>query len=631
MTKETAPAGTNPSAEMFAQEYGSLAESVAKQLGVAPSLVLSHWGLESGYGTKPVGTFNFGNIKDFSGKGKEAVDNKLKTKDKYLNFESPEAFADYYAHNIKRLYPEVLNVGNDVMAFTNGLRHGVKGAYAQDEEYDDKIKNTYDTTRRYYKDPYETEASRIKREQEQAGTTTTTDGGGPPPTPEQMVSPTNTAIAGATANLLGQVPFNPNMPAEKPDLTGARQKYEDAQLLAQRASERLQRRLQSPNSLTGESLEDLEQEYRQREAEVKNQKELLNSLENQHRQFEAPQRPNIKEILNPQVEINPETGEMMPRASGAKEEGASGVKNWMKAEAGQAHQVPELIQNMATDKTKTSETGAKKLIEKDLENLQKIQSISGVGENYALTAPNKSQLMVPSDIANEKFTEEQKRLNEIAQKKQEAELERQRQAQEAQEKYNRELEQFKTKKNIYSGMIGETKTAHEEARRKLQEAERALRLARSSKQRGVERATTASESAQDKAHLAQQNLQTAEQGAKAYPGATMRALEVTGVKSASKGFMGNTGRAISGGAMGAYAGMSANELKERYDAGDRSPELIKSIIGVVGPSTALVPAMGPKTARVKGAGTLATGAVMGYDLYKMIQKANEQANAEEKQ
>jgi hypothetical protein len=111
----------------------------------------------------------------------------------------------------------------------------------------------------------------------------------------------------------------------------------------------------------------------------------------------------------------------------------------------------------------------------------------------------------------------------------------------------------------------------------------------------------------------------------------MRALEVTGVKSAGKGMMGNTGRAISGGVLGAYAGMNANELKERYDAGDRSPELIKALIGVIGPSTALIPAMGPKTARIKGAGTIASGAVMGYDLYKMIQKANEQANAEEKQ
>jgi flagellum-specific peptidoglycan hydrolase FlgJ len=85
----------NDHVKMFAEEYGPIAEQVSKKTGIAPSLLLAQWGMESKYGRSPVGQFNFGNIKDLSGTGNEGVDNKTKSKDKYLNFESPEAFGDY--------------------------------------------------------------------------------------------------------------------------------------------------------------------------------------------------------------------------------------------------------------------------------------------------------------------------------------------------------------------------------------------------------------------------------------------------------------------------------------------------------------------------------------------------------
>lgn len=82
------------------------------------------------------------------------------------------------------------------------------------------------------------------------------------------------------------------------------------------------------------------------------------------------------------------------RASGPKIEGESGVKNWMKAEAGQKHQLPEEILNLATDKTKTSETGAKALIDEDLRRLKKIKEISSPREEYELVGEGKNQLML---------------------------------------------------------------------------------------------------------------------------------------------------------------------------------------------------------------------------------------------
>lgn len=81
------------------------------------------------------------------------------------------------------------------------------------------------------------------------------------------------------------------------------------------------------------------------------------------------------------------------RASGPKVTGASGVRNWMAAEAGQLHQLPESLMDIATDKTKTSETGAKRLIEEDLKRLQKIKDI-GEGK-YQLHGTGGKQLMLP--------------------------------------------------------------------------------------------------------------------------------------------------------------------------------------------------------------------------------------------
>jgi hypothetical protein len=106
--------------------------------------------METDYGRKVPGHFNFGNIKDMSGAGTSAVDNKSKTKDNYVNFESPEAFGDYYAHMMRRLYPKALNSGDDITKYAQGLRTGVKGSYAEDENYEDAIRGAYKLTSNFY-------------------------------------------------------------------------------------------------------------------------------------------------------------------------------------------------------------------------------------------------------------------------------------------------------------------------------------------------------------------------------------------------------------------------------------------------------------------------------------------------
>ena len=125
--------------ESFAAQYGSLAESAGKKIGVDPGLLLAQWGLETGWGKSVVpGTFNLGNIKDFSGSGVAATDNMTGSRDKYRAYESPEAFADDFAGLIGRKYKGAVGAGTDAAKFTAGLQ-----GYAEDPQYAAKLQAAY--------------------------------------------------------------------------------------------------------------------------------------------------------------------------------------------------------------------------------------------------------------------------------------------------------------------------------------------------------------------------------------------------------------------------------------------------------------------------------------------------------
>lgn len=131
--------GSSSPKDKFIAEYGSLAQRVAEDTGIAPELILSQWGLETNWGTKTVGKFNFGNIKDVTGKGPRAVDKAEGSRDAYKTYKSPEDFASDYARLLKVNYPNALNTGSDVGAFAEGLQSGKRGAYATDPSYGKKI------------------------------------------------------------------------------------------------------------------------------------------------------------------------------------------------------------------------------------------------------------------------------------------------------------------------------------------------------------------------------------------------------------------------------------------------------------------------------------------------------------
>lgn len=133
----------NKNIEQFITTYGPVAQQVSKEINVDPNILLGQWGLESRWGQTEMAKkhHNLGAIKDFSGKGFEAKDNKTGSVDKYVQFEDPEIFGMFYADLIKRNFPLAVNTGPDVGAFTRGLASGKTGSYfgVSAEEYESSL------------------------------------------------------------------------------------------------------------------------------------------------------------------------------------------------------------------------------------------------------------------------------------------------------------------------------------------------------------------------------------------------------------------------------------------------------------------------------------------------------------
>lgn len=126
--------------EDFASQYAPLATRVGDQLGVSPDLLLSQWGLETGWGKSVIpNTNNLGNIMDFSGGGVAAVDNYTGRTDKYRAFETPEAFGEHFVDLIRRKYPSVVGSGSDPVKFATALK---QGGYAEHPEYVNSLIDT---------------------------------------------------------------------------------------------------------------------------------------------------------------------------------------------------------------------------------------------------------------------------------------------------------------------------------------------------------------------------------------------------------------------------------------------------------------------------------------------------------
>jgi len=599
----------NDHVKMFAEEYGPVAVQVSQKTGIAPSVLLAQWGMESNYGRSPVGDFNLGNIKDMSGGGREGKDNKTGSKDKYINFESPEAFGDYYSHFIRRLYPNALNAGTDISKYSQGLNTGVKGSYFEDslEEYEDKVRGAHKTTTGFYKDPEEiatvkpmTEAERIKQDRLDAGTTDEP----PKPEPKETIDPATGALAGAGFSALGQIPFDPQMPAKAPDITSLEDAAKKAKVRADIAEKRLQQRMSSTTPIAGGTdLDALEAEYKRTQFFLKYAEEDLQKAVNAQK---AKMPPTIAPAVPsaPQgVSAAPETPSIItdPNAPSADQHTRAIQGTTVDDVTGRARQTTynertsQIARNAANQQAVLQALGQQGLVDPS-KALALTEGISG-------STP--SGVMVSPDLAGER-----QREAELEQRMADDKAAQERLAQQE------EMQRLKNERAL---------SAQQNA-----QAQKAFEQAQKAKASGVARAQTAAETAADRQAAAQADLASGRKLAKTAPSMVTRPLEVTGVKSGKANIVTRAGIGAIGGLQAArgineLANMPIEELIKRYQAGDRSPELLAAIQQVAGAgaqtgfgAAATVPVIGPRTARIKGAGAIGTGLMGAYEGYKAL-------------
>jgi hypothetical protein len=578
---------------MFTEEYTPVAQQVGKQIGVSPAILLAQWGMETDYGRKVPGHFNFGNIKDMSGAGTSAVDNKSKTKDNYVNFESPEAFGDYYAHMMRRLYPKALNSGDDITKYAEGLRTGVKGAYAEDEGYENAIRGAHKLTSTFYADAgdkkeddkkegnpftgYESESSKFKREQEEAAKSAP-----PKVNPEDkqggIDAPEMGAVVGAGVNALLPMPFDPKI-TPRVD-TG---KAEEANLLAQDKLELARRNLDASSPsfdeppLTRQSLEDA---FRERQGEmerIKNEQRLA-----QERLKALPKTPPVMEMPTPPASVDE------PSRTKA---GASGAVNYVNA---MSDDVPEVLANQALNMRKDNPRGGQAIIDANTAAIQK-QADLGLGD-YGLTrtAGGVQLALPPTTVAErEAEIEQQNKANqaELAQRTEQARLQQQSQA--------RLLEQQRL---AYEEELERLRQERAQAGQRLNETSGQMKTVAP-----LQRAVTKAEM---DAEIAKRKLARARQ----QPNAAGRVLENTGVASTK---IGAIPRTVVGGAAG-YAGvMSFQEAIKRFNEGDTSEGVIKALEAGAA-AAAMAPPAGKKLTKVRGAGVLSGLGLGTYELGRRL-------------
>lgn len=544
-------------ASAFIQEYTPIAESIGKELNVDPRIILAKFGVETGWGKSVVpGTYNLGNIKDFSGSGVPAVDNKLKTRDNYMKFEDPEVFAAYYADMMKRRFPDVIGAGSDVNAFTQALKPGQKGGYAEDKQYGDKLNNAFSlVTARI-------ESAQPKQEDEFGFGSGQTEGQRiaqePPSAPverEGVVNKEDAALAGAGAGLAAGIvagntkqPTSPRLEAAQERLQVARDKLDEVRSRAG----------------TGVSLDDLENDLRMRQLAAQ---QAADELRVAQAELRATTRPTP-------VSAAAEVADDLP---GRKVPGASGASNWVRA---MGQDVPDVVAETAENMRKDNPKGGQAIIDRDVAAKQKIQQLGA--SDYKLTGQGKGQLMLPPELAAEKTAALESELT-------------QRQAADAAER---------------------TRLANEAESRRIA-AENRAELARRERQRSgmarreADQAVKQARTAQGQVQRAQSGVNVAQQAVERAGAAKPGVLGQVGAATAKV-----APKAL-GVISGAATGMAAMDAIEKFKQGDYSGAVLPTLEATFGVMSMLPPAH-PILLALRGLGTVGGTALAGYEGYKAI-------------
>jgi hypothetical protein len=531
----------------FVRTYAPIAQRIGKELQVDPAIILAQFGVETGWGKSVVpGTYNLGNIKDFSGSGVKAKDNQTKTVDAYLKFEDPDTFADYYVDFIKRMYPKAVGAGSDVKAFTTGLEKGVRGSYAEDKNYHPTLASATQlvskTVGNLDENPFgsgETEAQRIAREP---------DAGKPAPI-EKVTDGEDYAMIGAgvgaakgfVERLLPEV----KLPSEA-RLLSAQEKLSVAQDRLFEAQKNLQ-------SGSGASLQDLENEYRASQSRVQALTEELKAAEIEAKSLaKQPPASSTSSALGAADEVG---------GASRKVAGSSGAANWVRA---MGQDVPDVIAETAENMRKDNPKGGQAIIDRDVAAKQKIQGL-GAGD-YKLTGQGSGQLMLPPDVAAEKTVKLETELAE-------------RQAVNAAEQ-NRLTQEAEQKRIAAENKAKQLRQARQTAGAQAKDVGQRVRQAQS----GANQVTQK----QGAVNVAEKAV---ERAAKEQPGGLTR----FGKTVARSPVLANV-------AAGAGTGLSVNEAIERYKKGDYSGTVIATIEAALG-TMSMTPPVGPVGVAAKGIGT----------------------------
>ena len=430
---------------------------------------------------------------------------------------------------------------------------------------------------------YESEASKFKREQEERDRNKTEE-----TNPEDKQGGVNAPEIGAGAGAIANLLFPPMTSPEKAVKVDTG-KAEEANLLAQDRLELARRNLEN---VAPQGTTDLEDSFRQSQGE-------LERLKNEQRL--AQERLRGISRTPPAVEP-PAPSSPFPqvvregRASGPKIENDSGTRNWMIQEAGQKHQLPEVILDMATDKTKDSPTGGKRLINEDLANLEKIKQL-GAGDYGLVTTEGGVQLQLPPTTVAER----------------QADIDRQNQANQAE--LERKAEEARVQQETQARLIEQQRLMYEADLERLRQ-ERAQAGQQFNEVAGQKRTVAplqrALTKAETDAEIAKRKLARAQQ----QPNTTGRVLQNVGAGTAKMGALPRVGVGAGAGYLGV---MSYQEALERYKAGDTSEAVLKAL--EAGAATAaVVPPAGKKLTKVRGAGVLGGLGLGTYELGRRLLK-----------
>jgi len=483
----------------------------------------------------------------------------------------------------------------------------------------------------------------------QASTTEVTTDTTPPA--KDFVDPATAAGVGALVSGVGQLGSQPEYFGPPPDINeikesarskistleesgnktiAALQEAEDKALRRhQIAADRLQKRMSNPSPIAGgQTLADLELDFKISQYALQSaDRELKARIAEQ--KAKVPSTPAVTAPSAPQtVPAAPETPSIItdPNAPSVDQHTRAIQGTTVDDVTGRARQT--------TYNERTSQIARNAANQQAVLQALGQQGIVSPSKAFALTegisGSTPSGVMVNPDLAGER--------------QQQAELEQRmvddKAAQERLAQQN-EMDRLKQERAL--------------AAQRSSQAQSALTKAQSARTSGVTRAQTAAETAEDRALAARQDLEsgrkTAQEilnenaakvsaqakadvkAAKAAPSGVSRYLANTGVAVGKTGLLNPVGRTTIGAIGGLQAARGINELAnmpieeliKRYQAGERSPELLAAIqqAANAGAQTgfgaaATVPVIGPRTARIKGAGAIGTGLMGAYEGYKAL-------------